>query len=32
MTYTDISATDQTFDIYTSFADHNSTMNFLVGA
>ncbi len=32
MTYTDISGADQTFDDYTSFADYNSTMNFLVGA
>ena len=31
MTYYDISATDQTFNEYTSLADNNSTMNFFIG-
>jgi len=30
MTYTDISATDLTFNDYTSFGDYNSTMNFFL--
>ena len=31
MTYMDISTSDQNFNNYTSFADYNSTMNFIVG-
>ena len=31
MTYTDISASDSSFNNYTSFSDHKSTMNFIVG-
>ena len=31
MIYTDISNTDSTFIEYTSFADHISTLNFLIG-
>ena len=32
MTYNDISSTDQNFNNFTSFADYNSTMNFVVAA
>ena len=32
MTYTDISATDSTFNNFTSLGKYNSTMNFLLGA
>ena len=31
MTYTDISSTDLDFNKLTSFADYNSTMNFIIG-
>ena len=31
MTYTEISASDSNFNNYTSFSDHNSTMNFIIG-
>ena len=31
MTYNDISATDFPFNNYTSFTDHNTTMNFVIG-
>jgi len=32
MTYTDISASDLTFNNFTSFSDYNSTMNFYFGS
>jgi hypothetical protein len=32
MTYTDTSATDLTFNNFTSFSDYNSTMNFFLGS
>ena len=31
MTYTEISSTDLNFNNFTSFAEYNATMNFIIG-